>query len=68
MVSRDPFGRTELHRESVKPAKHEGCKWCGNVNGYATLFEYRNESDGGRTYQISGRFCSVSCMRAYHCD
>ena len=73
MVSRNPFARTELHKRTVK-ATADSCRNCGGlafrkvpgkpVKGY--LFEYWNESDGGRKYVVSGRFCSVGCMRSYH--
>lgn len=68
-VSRDPFARTELHKETVRPAKGESCKWCGGLarnGGEGRLFKYRRESDGGRVYEISGLFCSVGCMKTYH--
>lgn len=68
LISRDSFARTELHKETVRPAKGESCKWCGRLsyNRGPRLFKYRRESDGGRVYEISGLFCSVECMRTYH--
>lgn len=65
-VSRDCFSRTELHRSQEAVKKGETCSWCGGGNRRSVLYRYRNESDGGRKYEISGRFCSVSCMRSYH--
>ena len=70
-VSRDPFGRTELHRKAVhvrKPiteAPVTGCAWCGSLNGRGNLYRYRTESDGGRTFEDSRLFCSVGCRRLY---
>jgi hypothetical protein len=64
-VSRDCFARTEVHKDTYK-ARGETCKWCGNTSRNRRLYEYRIESDGGRVSNIPGRFCSVSCMKAYH--
>lgn len=71
LVKRDPFARTELHRERYyQVANQGGCSWCGSekeaYGRHVFLYQYRNESDGGRNYTISGLFCSTSCMRAYH--
>lgn len=78
LISRDPFARTELHRETVIVSlPHQGCFWCGNHgkpvkpsdrNGYANphrLFRYLTETDSGRQSHIPGLFCSVGCMRSY---
>lgn len=71
-VSRDPFAREEIHRQTVRPfrvngiAAKTGCKWCGNTNAKGNLFQYRVESDGGRKSEIPGLFCSIGCMRIYH--
>lgn len=67
-VSRDPFARTELHRElsyNVSTARASGatCDWCGQTK---TLYRYQTESDGGRVSRHPGRFCSASCFRSYH--
>lgn len=67
-IRRDSFARMELHGTAHKAAHGEDCRYCGNVNSKGQLFEYRNESDGGRKYDISGAFCGVRCMRAYHCN
>ena len=64
-VSRDPFARQELHREQMEKSLFT-CDWCGGVNGFGKLFQYRIESDGGRKTRISGKFCSRSCMQSYH--
>jgi len=72
LVSRDPFAREELHRETVKPKPQEryhglfGCAWCGGINARGTLYRYRVETDGGRVHPDSRLFCSVSCYRSYH--
>ena len=67
-ISRDPFARTELHSETVDylGAGRTGCWYCDGLNGYGKLFQYRQESDGGRVSHIQGKFCSITCMRAYH--
>lgn len=66
-ISRDPFARTELHRTKIKSAGNERviptCDWCGQAKA---LYRYQTESDGGRTFAHPGRFCSISCFRAYH--
>lgn len=64
-ISRDPFARSEVHRDSVAVGTSEGCRWCGS-NRKGKLYQYRTESDGGRKSEIPYRFCSISCMRAYH--
>lgn len=71
LVSRDPFGRTELHKTKAWVSSPCGCAWCGGNktdkrNGRAYLYEFENQSDGGRRYPISRQFCSVSCMKDYH--
>ena len=61
-VSRNPFARTELHRELV-PINYRGkCKWCGQT----AKFAYYIETDGGRTHPILGEYCSISCCRSYN--
>lgn len=68
-ISRNPFAREEIHRESIRPGdfgiKHV-CAWCGNTNAHGNVFQYRVESDGGRKSEIPGHFCSIGCMRTYH--
>lgn len=75
LVSRDSFARNELHKQQITVRSGlASCKWCGSTrivrcSGKAdrhVLFEFWVESDGGRRYDISGTFCSVSCMRVYH--
>jgi hypothetical protein len=63
-VSRDPFARTETHKEEVCGEK--GCDWCGATNRRGNLFVYRTESDGGRKSEHRGQFCSKSCHDSYH--
>lgn len=75
LVSRDPFARVELHRESVslRDATWEGlsgaspgCAWCGGVNGHGALYRYGVESDGGRVSRDDRAFCSRECRRFYY--
>jgi len=67
-LSRDPFARTELRRETV-PAPAYCCDWCGNFRGKTAatnrLFRYTTETDGGRKMQHRGLFCSADCFRSY---
>jgi hypothetical protein len=67
-VSRDPFARTELHRERVLGAGN--CSWCGQIRrtkgGTKYLYQYRTESDGGRKSEHGGLFCSKPCHDDYH--
>lgn len=70
-VSRDPFARTELHRErEYFVAGKPSCSWCGGFrltpSGRAYLFRYSTQHDAGRTAQHAGLFCSKSCHDAYH--
>lgn len=64
LVSRDPFARTELHRETVY-APASTCAWCGSARNSKKLFRYRTESDGGRVFPHIGLFCSVGCFRSF---
>lgn len=71
LVSRNPFARTEIHRESVETKN--SCDWCGGYRYRARhgkrinrLFCYSIESDGGRKTAITGLFCSIACMKTYH--
>jgi hypothetical protein len=61
-ISRDPFARTELHRET-EAGDSSGCAWCGNRNAYGKLYRYRTEHDGGRTAVADKLFCSIGCLR-----
>lgn len=67
LVSRDPFARTELHRQTIdnrtRP-RQESCKWCGQMP--RRLHCYHTEHDGGRRDQHIGFFCNVGCMRSYY--
>jgi hypothetical protein len=65
-ISRDPFARTELHRETIPAYGNRSCDWCGNLNRAGKLFTYRTESDGGRKSEHRGAFCSKSCHDSYH--
>jgi len=57
-VSRDPFGRAELHRTKEADAE---CAWCGQQPAY----RYRVESDGGRVFEDRKTFCRKSCRTSY---
>lgn len=64
LISRDPFARQELHRESVKTTRD--CSWCGSKRDNGTLYRYFTESDGGRRSEHSGVFCCKSCHDSYN--
>jgi len=66
-ISRDPFARQELHRESVVVGAEKTCDWCGNKKR-RTLFWYYIEPDrvNYRRDDIKGLFCGIGCMRDYH--
>jgi len=71
LVKRDPFARTELHRETVKLFKsEETCRWCGGFKPSRTggryLYRFRSESDGGRVMHVAGLYCSSSCFSDYN--
>lgn len=70
LISRDPFARTELHAIRDYNVTPRGCSECGEYCRTPTRIMYLNqyviEHDGGRKEEISGRFCSVSCMRSHH--
>jgi hypothetical protein len=64
IISRDPYARQELRRETVYT--NDGCSWCAQRRKSNRLFQYRVETDGGNTSVIKGLFCSIECKRAYH--
>lgn len=72
IVSRDPFARTELHREAVHrrfAGTHTTCEWCNGHNAYGGLFEYWTVRDSDPHPKIPKNaklFCSVGCMRSYY--
>lgn len=71
LISRDPFARSELHRESIYDGNKE-CNWCGSSGVYTMkgkrLFRYYVEQDRILTRKdyLTGQFCCIGCMRAYH--
>jgi hypothetical protein len=66
IISRDPFAREEIHRDVDRNSANRTCAWCGGTRPNGTLFSYRTETDGGRTFRHKGLFCSKSCHDAYH--
>jgi len=73
LVSRNPFARHELHRRNVYSTAT--CAWCGQSRttkprngtlGKSYLYQFRCETDDGRTYEGSKLFCSKSCHDDYH--
>ena len=65
-VSRDPFAREDIVRETVETSNT--CDWCGNTRRGGRLFHYGIERDDrpGRVDWQSGLFCSIICMRIYY--
>lgn len=61
-TGRDPFARQDIRKTST-PGK---CLWCGQSNRYGKVWIYRVDPDGNRPYDISGKFCSIGCLNAYH--
>ncbi len=65
LITRDPFARVELHRETVKrvyvSTNRFVCAWCGQPAKYC----YRYEADSGRSADWSRPFCGVDCFRSY---
>jgi hypothetical protein len=66
LISRNPYAREELHGETIKT--NQACDWCGQ-NNKRRLFNYYIEPDGilYKRWNIAGHFCSINCMRNYHC-
>ncbi len=63
-ISRDPFARTELHRETV--ATHRCCALCGQKRKSGKLFRYHTVYDSnGRSHGSDRLFCSIGCYRSY---
>ena len=79
-ISRDPFARTELHWRQITGHSVDSvggfgdrlytCDWCGNVKrtprGKPYAYRYATETDGGRSHDHKGTFCSKSCHDSYH--
>ena len=59
-ISRDPFAREELHKESLGQGE---CDWCGLKK---RVWKYSVETDSGQISEINGQFCSKICMMSYH--
>lgn len=69
-ISRDPFARQELHREREYVHTFRTCDWCGQTKSTKSerryLYRYRTETDGGRSHEHRGLFCSKSCHDSFH--
>ena len=64
LLTRDPFARTELHKTKVTVSR--GCDFCGRKLNTGMLYRFRTESDGGRSWNSPGLFCSKSCHDTYN--
>lgn len=81
MISRDPFTRESLHRDTLTGLTADApggysfrlyeCDFCGQVRttpkGHPQVYRYYTETDGGRRYEHKGQFCCKSCHDSYHC-
>jgi hypothetical protein len=63
--TRDPFARQTLLRKPVD-AGGKTCDWCGSESVGGKLYQYKLESDGGRSSEVKGLFCCDGCMKSYH--
>lgn len=67
LISRDPFARTELHRENEYGTAQ--CAWCGGrrytQGGKSYLYRYRLESDSGHVAYDGRLFCSKTCRNCF---
>jgi hypothetical protein len=64
-ISRDPFARGDVVRETILPRYRSSCAWCGSRPG---RFRY-GWSDDGRPADIgwsNREFCSIDCHRSYN--
>lgn len=64
-LSRDPFARTTLLRDSLARAGRRPCKWCGSADA---KYIYGWDADSVRVRPVpwDGPFCGVECYRAFH--
>lgn len=61
---RDSFGRQTLIPER---STRLTCDWCGQQRGKGhPIRDIRCETDGGRSFYLTGGFCSWSCAESYH--
>lgn len=67
-ISRAPFARREVHRETVPGSHPNGCDWCSQTRSNGSLFQYRTEGDANpsRPGKHRGLFCCKSCHDSYH--
>jgi hypothetical protein len=64
-LSRDPFAGSEQHRRTATTST--GCNRCGGTRKSGRLFSDETQTDGGRTQQHKGLFCSGACHDSHHC-
>jgi hypothetical protein len=62
-LSRDPFARTTLVRDTVVKIRRTSCAWCGLRPG---RFTYTVEGDGVTHLRprTTTAYCSVACYRS----
>jgi hypothetical protein len=67
-ISRDPFARETLMRDSVKT--FASCSFCGSTRRDSRLYQYITQRDAVYVHAQDnvhkGLFCSKSCHDAYH--
>jgi len=63
VISRDPFARMDIIRETVPASERGECTECGQPAHY----RYGTEPDSitVRRYIVGKLFCSIGCARAY---
>ena len=62
-IYHDGFARYSILRQTIKKDYRTLCLFCGKD---AKFKYYIQNDDSTRLNSISGKFCSISCMRAYH--
>lgn len=65
-ISRDPFSRSTLIRETLSLPRREPCAWCGAP----ARFRYGTERDGvlARVWWDERVFCSRDCRRQFFAE
>lgn len=61
-LSRNPFARHTVIRETVKKHERKECKNCNQQGKY----RYGVDPDSGSKHFLQGTFCSKSCCESYH--
>jgi hypothetical protein len=68
-ISHNGENRTETIRQLVKPSIGQNCAYCGQLNGFKSLFRYglkRDDSLSGSVSWNLALLCSIDCFRNYY--